>query len=1418
MNHIKKISNITLIIGLILLLFIGNFLILFSIVTSQVENYIQKGDLMFNEDSWIQVEHILNGTQIGDFNETSLLNIDEEYHIINSTEVGGVQKVAVEYNYNFSNFHKQGIKSINLNYSSNAYTTPPDFLFEWGIEGGYVMNPRGITVNDSGYIFVSDPFNDSVQVFKPDGTHIMNLEEKSGISLNDPSGITVNSSNYIYVAEQGEMGINPRVRIFKPGGEFITQFGSWGTGDGEFLRPMGIAINSTGHVYIGDADKNGIQVFSPNGDFLFKFGVPIGSDGDITRPWSVAINQTDHVYVLSSNTFIKVFTPDGKFINSWDSRDVNASKLHYILDIEIDPLGFVHIIDERNDRIRVYTSDGNYLYGWGTEGTGEGQFISPWAIAINNSGHIYVTDLGNQRIQVFRGLGLLNTRISFYNYSSDTWRLVLNETGIGPLNCDLIKHQNLSHFFNNGCILKIKVEITNFTNLLWFICFINQLYLNVSPYAYYLDIFYHLENGKYIPPGIIQLSEEKDFNISLRYRTRIGPYYDSWTNSSFYFKINQDLWKGPYHLSSDYGHITSNFVIRKDNYTTNDDLFYYLQFNQFDEESRPLQNYYWTQDGIKYNASEARSCAFHKRVSSVLYQLTLNYSVWYKAQVETKIATDQGYNTTLHPWIPITNTNISLNFNNLTGLQRNFSVDCNEEPKIAHIIEEESKKIPSINDSSFNLSHQVQSPFILSLNMSVLNISIPEICFDSVFENRNLMFTRSMLNLTFNGIESFPNFHRKVMKFSSDNAIIRFDCFTGIMVHFECWDDTVNSSQIITFTLIDNNQSYPINLDVDKRNEIVDEGFFIIPNYLLEIIYDPPGDHSFSSYTAGSKVTKGFSFESKSSSGYFVESQFTIFCIGTGMDMSSQSHSSEEYDVEVELMYEKTLTSSLNSENAELIGPGRGDLYYGAGLIIQYFILMDNYYIVINDTDPINGHLDDKKIWENGSRIDYGLNMSSQFSVLGAYLEEYNLTHLKDNNIFADNYISSAEEEFVEEIDDSPLLWTPEYFIEFFFSNTTRRTTTTSYTVEFHQEHFFCWDFALSLKAGIASIKVMTASGKIGMNFDFSSTTTSITATVENKEIKCHLEDDDGIPIGEHDQFLVHIYKDLRYNTFGYIIDENYTYTSRPYEFRTQDRRSPTQSELFNLNYYVRNTLDLTCGTLDEETGISGVEFYYDNDPIFDEDSILIGYQDSALSNNSNIYNILWDTTGLYGTYYLFTIVYDGASPVRNSLVSGTSTVFIDNILPSIYHVRAYEPFRDAINLYASVFDSDSGIDYVEYWKGSPSDQNSELLGISFDSSSSFNFIWATDPEGSDDGVHYVYARVFDRAGNLIDSTGIVINIDNSVNFNGNSNDDTILTSTVLASGIISAGIVLHAIIRRTQMPRTSIKLKEFRKKLNLND
>ena len=123
---------------------------------------------------------------------------------------------------------------------------------------------------------------------------------------------------------------------------YMTQWGTEGSGPGEFSPPAGVAVAPTGEVYVTDLNNHRVQVFSGDGTHLYEWGTYGSGDGQFMHPRGVALDGGGNVYVT----------------------------------------------DSVNHRIQVFTSGGTYLRQWGTYGTGNGQFHNPFDVALDGSGNV----------------------------------------------------------------------------------------------------------------------------------------------------------------------------------------------------------------------------------------------------------------------------------------------------------------------------------------------------------------------------------------------------------------------------------------------------------------------------------------------------------------------------------------------------------------------------------------------------------------------------------------------------------------------------------------------------------------------------------------------------------------------------------------------------------------------------------------------------------------------------------------------------------------------------------------------------------------------------------------------------------------------------------------------------------------------
>src|SRR5215211_384304 len=90
---------------------------------------------------------------------------------------------------------------------------------------------------------------------------------------------------------------------------FIIKWGSRGAGDGQFQEgKTGVALDSSGNVYVADSNNTRIQKFDSDGTFITKWGSQGEGDGQFTHPQEAALDSSGNVYVADgSNNRIQKF-------------------------------------------------------------------------------------------------------------------------------------------------------------------------------------------------------------------------------------------------------------------------------------------------------------------------------------------------------------------------------------------------------------------------------------------------------------------------------------------------------------------------------------------------------------------------------------------------------------------------------------------------------------------------------------------------------------------------------------------------------------------------------------------------------------------------------------------------------------------------------------------------------------------------------------------------------------------------------------------------------------------------------------------------------------------------------------------------------------------------------------------------------
>jgi len=157
-----------------------------------------------------------------------------------------------------------------------------------------------------------------VDCFTAAGVSLFTLGQGAG-EFGKPNDLTVASDGTIYVTDS-KMHL---VKVYHGNGNTWFSFGTCGTGDGQFIFPTGICLNTAeNEVYVADQGNGRVEVFNRNGVYQRQFGSlthQVGAnwvfDGTFTRVQSIAIDQFDRIYVsdLYQND-VQVLTSTGSFL------------------------------------------------------------------------------------------------------------------------------------------------------------------------------------------------------------------------------------------------------------------------------------------------------------------------------------------------------------------------------------------------------------------------------------------------------------------------------------------------------------------------------------------------------------------------------------------------------------------------------------------------------------------------------------------------------------------------------------------------------------------------------------------------------------------------------------------------------------------------------------------------------------------------------------------------------------------------------------------------------------------------------------------------------------------------------------------------------------------------------------------------
>lgn len=180
-------------------------------------------------------------------------------------------------------------------------------------EGNYVRsfgrgmfgNEHGLRIDRHDNVWVTDNGDHQVMKFSNEGELLLTLGIKGQAGTTDetfdrPADIAFGPNDEVYIADGYG---NSRVVKYDTDGNFVTTWGTPGSGPSEFDLVHSVAVDSQGRVYASDRENNRIQIFDENGAFL-NMWTHLGATQN------VFITPDDQVWVITHRDNVENITYD----------------------------------------------------------------------------------------------------------------------------------------------------------------------------------------------------------------------------------------------------------------------------------------------------------------------------------------------------------------------------------------------------------------------------------------------------------------------------------------------------------------------------------------------------------------------------------------------------------------------------------------------------------------------------------------------------------------------------------------------------------------------------------------------------------------------------------------------------------------------------------------------------------------------------------------------------------------------------------------------------------------------------------------------------------------------------------------------------------------------------------------------------
>lgn len=202
------------------------------------------------------------------------------------------------------------------------------------------------------HVWVVNRMGHEILKFTNDGKKLVQVMGERGVQASDkthfaqPAGMAFLPDGSFLVADGY---VNSRIVRFDKAGKYVNEWGTKGSGPGQFQLVHAVTIDAQGRIYAADRNNNRVQVFDKDGKFV--------------EEWPNIRSVT-------------------KLIATNDNAIYLAAAAGY-------------------NRMAKFDLNGKLLTYWGMTGSAPGLFDNPHQFGVDDQGNLFIADAWNNRLQKF---------------------------------------------------------------------------------------------------------------------------------------------------------------------------------------------------------------------------------------------------------------------------------------------------------------------------------------------------------------------------------------------------------------------------------------------------------------------------------------------------------------------------------------------------------------------------------------------------------------------------------------------------------------------------------------------------------------------------------------------------------------------------------------------------------------------------------------------------------------------------------------------------------------------------------------------------------------------------------------------------------------------------------------------------------